>query len=83
MGQRELQIFGIVWLLTLIILAIMTARDKEDGQESESAMQEYGRQVQGDETLEDAPVQGYSRQAGTGCAQRGCSDGTVGKICTR
>ena len=49
--------------LALIILAIMTARDKEDGQESESAMQEYGRQVQGDETLEDAPVQGYSRQA--------------------
>ena len=62
-GTTGTAIFGIVWLLTLIILAIMTARDKEDGQESESAMQEYGRQVQGDETLEDAPVQGYSRQA--------------------
>ena len=39
-GTTGTAIFGIVWLLTLIILAIMTARDKEDGQESESAMQE-------------------------------------------
>lgn len=34
----------------------MTARDKEDGQESESAMQEYGRQVQGVETMEEVPM---------------------------
>lgn len=54
-GTTGTAIFGIVWLLTLIILAIMTARDKEDGQESESAMQEYGRLVQGDETVEEVP----------------------------
>ncbi len=61
-GTTGTAIFGIVWLLTLIILAIMTARDKEDGQESESAMQEYGRQVQEVEMVEEVPVQGYSRQ---------------------
>ncbi len=55
-GTTGTAIFGIVWLLTLVILAIMTARDKEDGQESESAMQEYGRQVQGVETMEEVPM---------------------------
>lgn len=40
-GTTGTAIFGIVWLLTLIVLAIMTVRDKEDGQESEVAMREY------------------------------------------
>ena len=43
-GTTGTAIFGIVWLLTLIVLAIMTVRDKEDGQESEVAMREYSGQ---------------------------------------
>ena len=44
-GTTGTAIFGIVWLLTLIVLAIMTVRDKEDGQESEVAMREYSGQA--------------------------------------
>lgn len=44
-GTTGTAIFGIVWLLTLIVLAIMTVRDKEDGEESEVAMREYSGQA--------------------------------------
>lgn len=54
-GTTGTAIFGIVWLLTLIVLAIMTVRDKEDGQESESAMQEYGR-------MDEIPIREHSGQ---------------------
>lgn len=65
-GTTGTAIFGIVWLLTLIVLAIMTVRDKEDGQESESAMQEYGGQMQAAGQkygqIDEMPVQEHSRQ---------------------
>ena len=61
-GTTGTAIFGIVWLLTLIVLAIMTVRDKEDGQESEVAMREYSGQaaMQGYRMVDEMPVQEYS-----------------------
>ena len=72
-GTTGTAIFGIVWLLTLIVLAIMTVRDKEDGQESEVAMREYSGQaavqeyngqasMQGYRMVDEMPVQEYSGQ---------------------
>ena len=68
-GTTGTAIFGIVWLLTLIVLAIMTVRDKEDGQESEVAMREYsglavvqeynGQAAQGYRMMDEMPVQFY------------------------
>lgn len=40
-GTTGTAIFGIIWLLTLIILAIMTVRDKTGEEEPDTAMQEY------------------------------------------
>ena len=61
-GTTGTAIFGIVWLLTLIVLAIMTVRDKEDGQESEVAMREYSGQAAVQEYSGQAAVQEYSGQ---------------------
>ena len=72
-GTTGTAIFGIVWLLTLIVLAIMTVQDKEDGQESEVAMREYSGQaavqeyngqasMQGYRMVDEMPVQEYSGQ---------------------
>lgn len=58
-GTTGTAIFGIVWLLTLIVLAIMTVRDKEDGQESEVAMREYSGQAAVQEYNGQAAMQGY------------------------
>ena len=40
-GTTGTAIFGIVWLSALIMLAIMTAREKDERDESDVAMQEY------------------------------------------
>ena len=40
-GTTGTAIFGIVWLSALIVLAIMTAREKDERDESDVAMQEY------------------------------------------
>lgn len=40
-GTTGTAIFGIVWLLALIVLAIMTVREKDGNDESDIAMQEY------------------------------------------
>ena len=48
-GTTGTAIFGIIWLLTLIILAIMTAHDKTSEEEPDTAMQEYKLQHGRDE----------------------------------
>lgn len=60
-GTLGTAIFGVAWMLALIVLLIMTIREKEDPEEADEAMESYKRSM-------DVPPRPSTTDTGAPCA---------------